>query len=143
MHNSLKSLLDSIEVGDSIWVVSYVNQSVYRRVIKVTKTTITASGGYKFERRNGTGIAADSLYKIGAKCSPDGCWYLFSDNDIKEMEQSRKTKYRRQVIMDTIEDKIAGFNDSISSNDIAISSIYAILFPYDEYSLVPLSEVAN
>lgn len=65
MHSSLKSLLGSIEVGDFVWLVSYVNQPIYRKVTKVSKNVITASGGYKFERRNGTGAAVDSLYEIG------------------------------------------------------------------------------
>lgn len=90
MHSSLKSLLGSIEVGDFVWLVSYVNQPIYRKVTKVSKNVITASGGYKFERRNGTGAAVDSLYEIGEKCSPDGYWSLFSGDDIEETKQLRK-----------------------------------------------------
>lgn len=46
-------------------------------------------------------------------------------------------------MIDIIEDMVDGFNDRVNSNDVVISSIYAILFPYDRDLLVPLSEVAN
>ena len=143
MHNSLKSLLSSIEVGDSIWLVSYASQPIYRKVTKVSKTIITTNGGYRFKRKNGVGVTVDSPYEIGAGCSPDGYWSLFSDDDIEEMQQSRKKMYRGQIIIDIIEERVGGFNDRVDSNDVVISSIYAILFPYDRYLLVPLSEVAN